>query len=109
MRKTASSEGVSLRAKEVALRAKITKDCLDLLVRLGSSSPRFVLLYGDGTREPSVKEKEYVCKLFFQSQGRVVQCAAVNNYRREFSRFLEWLTSLVLPLGKCTSFLCTNA
>ena len=79
-------------------------DCLDLLVRLGSSSPRYVLLYGDGTREPSIKERDYVCKLFFQSQGRVVQCAAVNNYRREFSRFLEWLTSLVLLSGNCSSF-----
>ena len=104
MKKVVVKEGATLRAKEVALRAKITKDCLDLLVRLGSSSPRYSLLYADGTREPSAKEKEYVCKLFFQSQGRVVQCAAANNYRREFSRFLEWLTSLVLPLVSCSSF-----
>ena len=104
MKTSAVSEGSTLRAKEIALRAKVTKDCLNLLVQLGSSSPRYIQLYSDGKRTPSTKEKEYVCKLFFHSQGRVVQSTTVNHYRREFSRFLEWLTSLVLPLATCSSF-----
>ena len=37
---TAVSEGSTFRAKAIVLRAKVTKDCLDLLGQLGSSSPR---------------------------------------------------------------------
>ena len=67
-------------AKNVAVKAKFITGCLNLLTGLGSDSPRYTLIYVVGSREPSAEENDYVCKIFYQSQGKVVQALIVNGY-----------------------------
>ena len=93
-----------MKVKELAIRAKVTKSCWGLLFQLGSLSPRYVTLYGTGTRTPHQKELDYVNKLFFQSQGNTVKPPTVGSYCKEFGGFLEWLTSIVIPLERCIAF-----
>ena len=78
----------SLQVRDLAVRSKITSICLDLLTQLNQLSGRFAMLYGDGSRVPSEKEKDYVCKLFFQSNGRKVKPSTVFGYCKEFRSFL---------------------
>ena len=69
--------------QEMVLKAKVTTDCLNLLVRKGSGSPRHTLIFASGKREPSKEEKDYVCKLFFQNQGGPVQPGTVASHGKE--------------------------
>ena len=99
-----SGELPSLKVKELAVRAKVIKSCWKTLYQLGPRSPRYSTLYGDGTRTPHQKEVDYTSKIFFQSQGCTVKAPTVGSYCKEFCGFLEWLTSLVVPLESCIAF-----
>ena len=98
-----AGQSPSLRAKEVALKAKLITDCLNPLLRLESDSLRYTLIYGIDAREPSKEEKNYACRIFFQSQGITVQPSTVAGYRKECCRFLEWLSSSEILLVGDTS------
>ena len=99
-----SGKSVSPEVKVMAVRTKVQGACHDILCLLGPLSERYIMLYGDGTRVPSEKEREYVCKLFFQSQGRLVEPLTVYAYSKEFNKFVEWLTSIAVPFGVLNSF-----
>ena len=79
-----SGEKPSLKVKELTVRAKVMKACWALLFQLGSLSPRYVTLYGTGSRTPHQKEVDYVNKLFFQSQGNTVKPPTIGVYCKEF-------------------------
>ena len=101
---TKAGKTPSLQARATAIRAKVTSACMELLVMLGPLSGRFVQMYADGQRDPSPKEKEYLLKLFFQSQGRDVKALTIWGYCKEFRGFLEWLTAIGFPFGAISSF-----
>ena len=95
---------VPVQLRELEIKAKITACCVAILTQLGMVSGRYTMLYGDGSRNPSEKEKEFACKLFFQSNGRSVKVQTVGGYCKEFGKFLEWLKSIGVPLVTITAF-----